>query len=100
MIRRLLISIPVLFGISLIAFFIVRLVPGDTVTAMLGSNYNEEQAIMLREQYGLDKSILTQYALWIANVLTGDLGYSYFTNKPVLDVILKRLQVKIEIAFI
>ena len=52
-IKRLLISIPVLLGISIVAFFMVRLVPGDTVTAMLGNSYTESQAEALRAKYGL-----------------------------------------------
>lgn len=96
--KRLLVSIPVLFGITLISFFIVRLVPGDTVTALLGSNYNEEQAAVLREKYGLDKPLYTQYIIWLSNVFRGDFGYSSFTNQSVLDAILERIPVTIELA--
>ncbi|SDJ10751.1 ABC transporter permease [Salimicrobium halophilum] len=99
-IRRLLIAIPVLFGISLIAFFMVRLVPGDTVTAMLGNSYTPEQAEALRAQYGLDEPIITQYILWLTNVLQGDFGFSHFTNTPVLEAILLRLPVTIELALL
>lgn len=95
-----LIVLPVLFGISLISFFIVRLVPGDTVTAMLGANYNEEQAAVLRMKYGLDQPIITQYLIWIGNVLQGDFGYSYFTRQPVLETILERLPVTLELAIL
>lgn len=98
--RRLLIAIPVLFGISLIAFFIVRLVPGDTVTALLGANYNEEQAVVLRERLGLDQPLIVQYGLWISNLLQGDFGFSSFTNQPVLEAIMDRLPVTLELAFI
>lgn len=98
MVRRLLIAVPVLFGISLIAFFVVRLVPGDTVTAMLGSNYTEEQAEALRIQYGLDRSLVEQYFIWISNVFQGDLGHSTFTNQPVLEAILQRLQITLQLA--
>ncbi|MBM7551649.1 ABC transporter permease [Thalassobacillus pellis] len=97
-IKRLLISIPVLFGISILAFFLVRLVPGDTVTAMLGNNYTPERAEALRAKYGLDESVLTQYVLWLKNVLQGDFGYSHFTNTPVLQAILIRLPITIELA--
>lgn len=97
--KRLLVVIPVLFGISIISFFIVRLVPGDTVTAMLGSNYNEAQAEALRARYGLDRSLIEQYFIWISNVLRGDLGQSTFTNQPVSEAILQRLQVTLQLAF-
>lgn len=98
--RRLLIAIPVLFGISIIAFFMVRLVPGDTVTAMLGTNYNEAQAELLRQKYGLDKSVVIQYGLWILNVFKGDLGMSSFTNEPVMEIIIGRLPVTLELTII
>ncbi len=96
--KRILLMFVLLFGVSLIAFFIVRLIPGDTVTIMLGARYNEEQAAILRMQYGLDKSLVTQYLIWIKNVLSGDLGYSFFTKQPVIKTILGRLPVTIELA--
>jgi peptide/nickel transport system permease protein len=95
--KRLLVSLPVLFGISLIAFFLVRLVPGDTVTAMLGTNYNEEQAQVLRAAYGLDQPLFVQYFLWIGNVLQGDFGFSFFTSQPVLAAIVERLPVTLQL---
>ncbi len=95
--NRLLIALPVLVGISIISFFIVRLVPGDTVTAMLGAHYSEEEAQALRETYGLDQSLVTQYALWIGNVVRGDLGQSAFTGQPVLAAILERLPVTVQL---
>ncbi|BAQ10025.1 binding-protein-dependent transport systems inner membrane component [Bacillus sp. OxB-1] len=98
--RRLLIAIPVLFGISIIAFFMVRLVPGDTVTAMLGTNYNEAQAEVLRQKYGLDQSIFIQYGIWIMSLFKGDLGISSFTNEPVMDLIIGRLPVTLELTII
>lgn len=95
--HRLLIALPVLLGISIISFFIVRLVPGDTVTAMLGAHYSEAQAETLRETYGLDRPLVTQYALWITNVLRGDFGRSAFTGQPVLAAIIERLPVTVQL---
>ncbi|MGB0089374.1 MAG: glutathione ABC transporter permease GsiC, partial [Planifilum fulgidum] len=65
LLKRIALSTPVLFGISVLVFLLVRLVPGDTVTVMLGAQYNEEQAQMLREKYGHDRPVHVQYALWI-----------------------------------
>jgi peptide/nickel transport system permease protein len=93
LLHRLLHAIPVLIGISVIAFFIVRWVPGDTVTAMLGAQYSEEEAIALREKYGLDQPLPLQYLRWAGNVLRGDFGRSAFTGQPVLEAILERLPV-------
>lgn len=98
--KRLLISIPVLFGISLVAFFVVRLVPGDTVTAMLGNNYSPELAEEMRERYGLDKPLIVQYMLWLTQVFQGNLGVSSFTNRPVTAIILERLPVTIELTLL
>lgn len=95
--KRILIAIPVLFGISIIAFFLVRVVPGDTVTAMLGTNYNPEQAEILRAKYGLDQPLVVQYIKWIGNVLKGDFGQSFFTNQPVFESIIERLPVTLEL---
>jgi peptide/nickel transport system permease protein len=98
LLKRLLIAIPVLLGVSIIAFALVRAVPGDTVTAMLGANYSEAEAAALRERYGLDRPLIAQYALWLGRVLTGDFGTSAFTGRPVLDVILERLPVTLQLA--
>ncbi len=99
-IKRLLWAVPILFGISVISFFVIRLVPGDTVTAILGAHYNEEQAVFLRTKMGLDRSIVYQYLIWIKGVIQGDFGFSAFTHKPVLDSILERLPITLELAFI
>ncbi|MFT9847737.1 ABC transporter permease [Aneurinibacillus sp. REN35] len=96
-VKRVLIAIPVMFGISLLSFFLIRLVPGDTVTAMLGASYSEEQAAALRAEHGLDKPLIVQYGIWIGRVLTGDFGESSFTGEPVLYVILERLPVTLEL---
>ena len=90
-------AIPILLGISIIAFFLIRLVPGDTVTALLGANYNEEQATILRAKYGLDKPLVLQYFIWFKNVLVGDLGNSFFTREPVVTAIADRLPVTLQL---
>lgn len=98
--HRLLVAIPILIGISLLTFFMIRLVPGDTVTAMLGTNYDPAQAAKLRAQFGLDKPLIIQYFIWIGHVLQGNFGYSSFTNQPVLSALLERLPVTLELAFL
>jgi peptide/nickel transport system permease protein len=95
--KRILIAVPVLIGISIVAFFLIRVVPGDTVTAILGANYNPEQAEILRAEYGLDKPLLTQYLIWISNLFEGDFGQSFFTNRGVLASIFNRLPVTFEL---
>ena len=95
--KRILVAIPVLIGISIVAFFLIRLVPGDTITALLGANYNPEQAAVLRTEYGLDRPLVVQYFIWITNVFKGDLGQSFFTNQGVLTSIIERLPVTFEL---
>ena len=74
---------PVLFGISLVAFLIVRLVPGDPVIAIAGLEADRATLDALRARYGLDRSLAEQYLIWIAQVLQGDFGRSIQTGRPV-----------------
>ena len=89
--KRLLLLIPVLFGISIIVFLIMALIPGDPALAILGAYATPENITKLRAELGLDKSLLQQYLTWIGNVLQGDFGRSYNLNRPVLDEVLERL---------
>jgi peptide/nickel transport system permease protein len=99
-IQRIVWALPILFGISLIAFFVVRFVPGDTVTTLLGAHYNEEQAAFLREKLGLDRPVVVQYVIWMKGIFQGDFGESTFTSQPVLASIIERLPVTLELACI
>lgn len=98
--KRILSIIPVLFGVSLIAFFSVRLIPGDFATIVLGTHYTEEAAAQLRAQFGLDLPYIQQYIIWIKNILQGDFGYSYMNNQTVISLLLSRLPVTLELAFL
>ncbi|HNM77183.1 MAG TPA: ABC transporter permease [Tepidiformaceae bacterium] len=75
-VRRVLWAIPVLFLISIIVFFMLRLAPGDPVDAILGSRYQEDQARVLKEKYGYDKPVYVQYVKYLQNLAHGDLGVS------------------------
>jgi len=90
-VKRLALTIPVLFGISIIVFFIMALIPGDPALAILGSYATPENVAQLRAEFGLDKPLVQQYLIWLANLLQGDLGRSYSLNRPVLDEVLERL---------
>ncbi|SFL98074.1 ABC transporter permease [Halanaerobium salsuginis] len=100
-IRRSLLSIPMLIVVSLIAFFILTLPPGDYMTsyqnqltsqAGLTTSEAEKMADQMREKYGLDKPFLVQYYNWIKNIVVhGDFGYSFFYSKTVAKVIWGRL---------
>src|SRR3990172_7720673 len=89
--RRLLIMIPVLFGISLIIFTMVRVIPGDPGMILAGPHATKDQVEQIRAQLGLDKHPVTQYFLFIQNLLRGDLGTSNRTGLPVMKEIMARL---------
>ena len=89
-IKRLLYMIPTLFGMSMIAFLIIQLPPGDYLTSMIasmedsGQNVDPAQMARLREIYGFDDSIVVQYWNWISGILfRGDFGFSFEWNRPV-----------------
>jgi peptide/nickel transport system permease protein len=98
-IRRLLQMIPVLLGVVLVVFLIMQMVPGDPAVLLAGESATEEQVQALRAKLGLDQPLAVQYVTYIKDVVTGDLGTSIRTNRPVLDEILVRLPVTIELAF-
>lgn len=88
--RRLLLILPVLLGLSLIVFAIMSLIPGDPARAILGSYATPENLAELRADLGLDLPAPQQYLVWLGNILQGDLGRSYSLNRPVLDEVLER----------
>lgn len=91
LIRRLLIAIPVLLGITFISFFVIHMVPGSPVDLMVGPDMTEEARQALEHSMGLDAPIYQQYLTWLGNLLRGELGYSYSSYRPVVDVIAERL---------
>lgn len=82
-IRRLLYSLFIVWGCATIIFFLLRLVPGDPVSVMLGGEYSPEAEAQLKKNLGLNEPIYTQYVKWFGNVLQGDLGRSIATKEPV-----------------
>jgi len=93
LIKRLIHAIPVFIGISLIVFSLIHLIPGDPAVAVLGEMATEEEIQNLREQWHLNDPIWEQFAIWIFNVVQGDLGRSLHTNQPVSEIIGSRLPV-------
>jgi peptide/nickel transport system permease protein len=93
--RRLIQSIPVLFGITLITFFLIHLIPGDPVAAMLGDHYTPKAAAALRHALGLDKPLWDQYWLFLTRLLHGNLGTSVYYDQPVTSVITDRVEATI-----
>ena len=95
--HRLLIMVPTLIAISFIVFVVIQLPPGDYLTTLieelreLGEPADLKQIEALREEYGLDRPFLIQYAGWVAGLVQGDLGYSFEYEQPVADVVGDRL---------
>lgn len=89
--RRALALLPVLIGVTMLVFGLIHLTPGDPVILIMGSDYNEEGAELIRRQLNLDDPLPIQYLTWLGHVLTGDLGTSLFSNQPVLGLLLERL---------
>lgn len=89
-VKRLLSAIPVLFGITVIVFLIMSLIPGDPAMAILGSYATPENVDRLNRQLGLDRTLIEQYFIWLGNILQGDFGRSFSLNRPVLDEVLDR----------
>jgi peptide/nickel transport system permease protein len=89
--RRLLLLVPVLFGVSLVVLGVMSLVPGDPALAILGPYATPERLAELRAELGLDRSWPVRYGVWLGGVLEGDLGRSVSLERPVLDLVLERL---------
>ncbi len=101
--RRLVAVIPTLFGVTVLVFMAIRRIPGNAVLTMLGTEagmLTETQRQALERYFGLDRPALEQYFVWMGNVFRGDLGYSVRHGKPVLDLILQRLPVTLELALV
>lgn len=97
--RRILLMIPVLLGVSLVTFLIVRFIPGDPVQVLLGADRRStpEQIENIRRAYGLDQSYPVQYIKWLGHVLTGDLGQSLRTGRPLTQELGLRLPVTLQL---
>lgn len=95
--RRLLEIVPTILMITFVVFVMMRSVPGDPVVALLGDAYTEEDAVQAREEYGLNKPILVQYVIWLGKLVRGDWGASILSGRPVLQDVLIRLPVTLEL---
>lgn len=99
LLRRILAVLPVLFVVSLVVFLILRLAPGDPAAVIAGNSATNEDIAKIQVQLGLDRSIPVQYGIWMGNVFRGDLGFSYYLNKPVTELIAQRVEPTLSLAF-
>lgn len=95
--ERILTTIPVLLGVTLLTFAIVRVTPGDPIALMLGNFATPERIAQLRADLGLDEPLMVQFTTYTLRALQGDFGRSIRSNRPVLDEILIRLPSTLEL---
>ncbi|MFD1781008.1 nickel ABC transporter permease [Fredinandcohnia salidurans] len=96
--RRLMQTIPVVIGVTFVVFIIMQLVPGDPAVLLAGEGASKETIEALREQLGLNRPLFVQYFDYLINIFQGDFGQSLKNSQPVLDEILVRLPITIELA--
>jgi peptide/nickel transport system permease protein len=96
-VRRVLGAIPVLFGLSVILFLFLRLLPGDPAIAILGQHATPQLIAQIHETLGLDKPLYVQYLNYLANLLQGNFGASIIDSRTVVDTFLQRFPVTIEL---
>lgn len=92
LIRRILYVLPVAFGVSVICFMLVQIAPGDPLTAIMPVDATADEQAAMRAAYGLDKPLPVQYAIWIGNIVQGDMGRSIATGRPVAEEVLVAVQ--------
>jgi peptide/nickel transport system permease protein len=96
--RRLLLTVPVLFGVATLVFSLIHLVPGDPVEAMLGESASRQDVANLRQQLGLDRPLYVQYGAFLRGAVSGDLGRSLRTGQRVTAAIAERMPATVELA--
>jgi peptide/nickel transport system permease protein len=96
--QRILAAIPVLLGILFVTFALTRLLPGDPCRAALGEKATDAVCNAFRERYGLNKSIPTQFGVYLSDVAHGDLGNSFRFSRPVTTLIIERLPMTVELS--
>lgn len=100
--KRLLLSVPVLLGVSVVVFALVHLAPGGPVRVMLGPLSNEELVRQIRLEMGLNRPLYVQYGMWVFDALQGDFGVSWTVQQgtPVTDIIVERIPLTLELSIL
>lgn len=96
--RRLIQSVIVIWGVSLIVFVLLRLAPGDPVRMLLSETATDEQIALAREKWGLNEPILVQYGVFLSNAVRGDLGDSLFFRQPAMNVLMARMPATLQLS--
>ncbi|MDP2390545.1 MAG: ABC transporter permease, partial [Acidobacteriota bacterium] len=98
LVRRILLTVPVLLGVATLVFSLIHLVPGDPAQAMLGDGASPQDIAELRTSLGLDRPLPSQYVAFMKSAVTGDLGRSFRTGQPVTQMIAERVPATAELA--
>ncbi|HEU5395078.1 MAG TPA: ABC transporter permease, partial [Candidatus Methylomirabilis sp.] len=98
LLRRLLLLLPILWGVATLVFLLIHLIPGDPVEIMLGETALPAAKAALRSRLRLDSPLLTQYGSFLSGLVRGDLGTSFVTQEPVAGMILRTLRATVELA--
>lgn len=100
LIRRTLESIPVIIGVSILVFMLLRLIPGDPAIAILGERATPENVEAIRERLGLNKPLPEQYVIWVSGLLRGDLGNTVRGNIPIANELRARFPATVELSLV
>jgi peptide/nickel transport system permease protein len=98
LLRRLVLTVPVLLGVATLVFSLIHLIPGDPAQAMLGEAASAEDIAELRQRLGLDRPLVEQYGGFVSGLVRGDLGTSLRTSQPVSRMIVERMPATFELA--
>lgn len=98
--RRILMLIPVMLGVTLVSFSLLQMVPGDPAEVLAGQEATEEDVQRIRHEYGLDRPIVVQYARFVLNAARGDLGISIQSRHPVRELLLQRLAFTLQLSLV
>ena len=100
LLRRLLLVVPTLFGVALVVFVLMRVVPGDPISMMIGPGATAQDIATLRSLYGLDHGIATQFVYYLRDLAGGDFGVSISRKQPVAELIAQRLPLTLELSLL
>jgi len=98
--RRLAATIPVMLIVAVLVFLMLRLTPGDPAAIIAGDNANADQIAQIRTRLGLDEPLISQFFIWIINILHGDFGESFFFKKTVAELIASRVEPTIALSLL
>jgi peptide/nickel transport system permease protein len=99
-VRRLVLLVPTVLGVTLLVFLMMRFIPGDPVSLLLGDYATPAAEAAIREQYGLDRPLYMQYVLWLQQLVSGTWGFSIIARRPILSDLVQRLPVTLELVIL